>query len=108
MLDLSAIEGFDRDDGHAHKNLDKHGVTQPEAEQVFAGEVLLAEDVVHSQAETRFQTLGETADRRRLHVTFTLRGNGRRIRVISARVMSRRERTIYEQKAEASADTQIP
>ncbi|HZL31964.1 MAG TPA: BrnT family toxin [Pseudolabrys sp.] len=101
MIDFAAIEGFDWDDGNAHKNLDKHGVTQAEAEQVFAGEVLLAEDVAHSQAEVRFQALGETADKRRLHVTFTLRGNGRRVRVISARAMNRKEKAFYEQKAQA-------
>jgi len=33
-----------------------------------------------------------------LHVTFTLRGDGTRIRVISARDMHRKERQIYERK----------
>jgi uncharacterized DUF497 family protein len=36
-----------------------------------------------------------------LHVTFTERGNGRLIRPISARVMSRKERAVYEQAIEA-------
>lgn len=100
MIDLPSIEGFDWDDGNARKSLDKHRVTQAEAEQVFAGEsLMLAEDVKHSEEEARFQALGQTIEGRRLHVTFTLRENGKKLRVISARDMNRKERAIYEQKA---------
>jgi uncharacterized DUF497 family protein len=98
MIDLAAVEGFEWDDGNARKSLDKHGVSQAEAEQVFAGEPLLAEDVKHSEDEARFQALGETVEGRRLHITFTLRNDGRKIRVISARDMNRKERAIYEQE----------
>lgn len=97
MVDLSAVEGFEWDEGNARKSLDKHAVTQPEAEQVFAGEPLLTEDVGHSRDEHRFRALGETADGRYLHVTFTLRDGDRKIRIISARDMNRKERAIYEQ-----------
>lgn len=99
MIDLAATEGFDWDDGNARKSLDKHSVTQAEAEQVFAGEPLLAEDFEHSQTEVRYHALGETIEGRYLHVTFTLRADGRKIRVISARNMNRKEKAIYEQKA---------
>lgn len=99
MIDLAATEGFDWDDGNARKSSDKHSVTQAEAEQVFAGEPLLAKDFEHSQAEVRYHALGETIEGRHLHVTFTLRADGRKIRVISARDMNRKERAIYEQKA---------
>ncbi len=98
MIDLAAIEGFDWDDGNVRKSLNKHRVTQVEAEQVFAGEPMLAEDIKHSEEEVRFQALGETIEGRRLHVTFTLRGDRRKIRVISARDMNRKERAVYEQK----------
>jgi len=98
MIDLTAIEGFDWDDGNARKSVIKHGVSQAEAEQVFASAPLLAEDFGHSQAELRFQALGETVEGRRLHVTFTLRGSGKKIRVISARDMNRKERGYYEQE----------
>jgi uncharacterized protein len=97
MIDLASIEGFDWDDGNARKSLDKHRVSQAEAEQIFAGEPLLAEDIKHSEAEPRFQALGETSDGRRLHVTFTLRDNGSKLRIISARDMNRKERAKYEQ-----------
>ena len=97
MLDLGRIVGFGWDDGNARKNLDKHGVCQKEAEEVFLDPIILVlEDVKHSQAEERFQALGESASGRRLHVTFTLR-NGTKIRVISARQMHRKERALYDQ-----------
>jgi len=44
------------------------------------------------------EALGKTNEERLLHVTFTFRGNGTRIRIISARSMHRKERSIYEQK----------
>jgi uncharacterized protein len=97
MLDLAAIEGFDWDDGNSRKSLEKHAVTQAEAEQVFAREPLIAQDVKHSQDEVRLQALGETIEGRKLHVTFTLRHDDRKIRIISARDMNRKERAVYEQ-----------
>ena len=93
--------GFDWDEGNARKN-EKHGVSKAEIEQVFINApLLLAEDRKHSQREARFHALGRTDLDLRLHVTFTERGNGRLIRPISARVMSRKERAVYEQAIEA-------
>jgi uncharacterized DUF497 family protein len=43
--------------------------------------------------------LGRTDEVRPLHVTFTLRGAASRIRVISARDMSRKERARYAQES---------
>ena len=98
MIDLPRIEGFDWDAGNARKN-ERHGVTQAEAEQVFFDPLLLvAADATHSTAEPRFHALGTTASGRALHVTFTLRFQGTKIRVISARDMSRKEKMFYEQK----------
>jgi len=99
MLDFERIEGFDWDDGNRRKSADKHGVSQAEAEQVFLNDPLLVvEDVGHSQAESRFHGLGRTDAGRRLHVTFTLRHQGTRIRVISARDMHRKERARHDQE----------
>src|SRR2546430_882345 len=99
MLDLEHLEGFEWDAGNSRKSKDKHGVGQAEAEQIFFNEPLIvAEDVVHSTNEPRFHALGSTDEGRFLHVTFTLRGSGRRVRVISARVMHRRERARYAQE----------
>jgi uncharacterized DUF497 family protein len=98
MIDFGRVEGFEWDGGNARKN-ERHGVTQAEAEQAFFDQrLLVAPDPGHSVAEPRFHALGSTAAGRLLHVTFTLRGDGARIRVISARDASRKERMTYEQK----------
>jgi uncharacterized protein len=99
MIDLSRIQAFQWDDGNGRKSADKHGVSQSEAEQVFFNEpLLLLTDDRHSSIEPRYHALGRTDDNRHLHVTFTLRGDGRLIRVISARDMHRTERRRYEQE----------
>ncbi len=98
MFDLDRIVGFDWDDGNARKSVDRHGVGQAEAEQMFFRQPLIvAEDPRHSGGEPRFHGLGRTAEGRLLQVTFTVRGDGALLRVISARDMSRKERRIYEQ-----------
>jgi len=97
MIDLTKITSFDWDEGNARKN-DKHTVSMAEAEQVFFNEpLLLIADTKHSQGEPRLHALGKTDEGRTLHITFTLRNAGKKIRVISARDMHRKERTIYEQ-----------
>ena len=98
MIDLERIVGFDWDDGNARKN-EKHGVSQSEAEQIFFDlRLLMVADEGHSTDEPRYHALGVTLDGRPLHVTFTLRAEGTRIRVISARDMHRKERQIYERE----------
>ncbi|MGA3003055.1 MAG: BrnT family toxin [Acetobacteraceae bacterium] len=98
MIDLARCEGFQWDAGNTRKSVDKHAVSQAEAEQIFFNEpLLLLDDTRHSQLEPRFHALGVTDDGRRLHITFTVRDKGRLIRIISARDMSRMERTRYGQ-----------
>jgi uncharacterized DUF497 family protein len=97
MIDLAIVTGFDWDDGNARKN-EKHGVSAAEAEQVFFNSpLLLVADARHREGEPRLHALGRTDEARLLHISFTLRYEGRRIGVISARDMHRRERSIYEQ-----------
>jgi uncharacterized DUF497 family protein len=97
MIDLTLIVGFNWDDGNARKN-EKHGVSQSEAEEVFFNQpLLLLDDALHSGQERRFHALGKTHEGRTLHISFTLREDGTLIRVISARDMHRKERSIYEQ-----------
>jgi len=96
MIDLTLITSFEWDEGNTRKN-DKHGVSMSEAEQVFFNTPLLVlEDIKHSRQELRFHALGKTDTARLLHITFTLRHAGEKIRVISARDMHRKERAIYE------------
>jgi len=100
MLDLSQIEGFDWDNGNSLKSADKHSISRVEAEQVFAdSRLLFADDVKHSQDEDRYHALGRMLENRLLHIAFTLRANGTKIRVISARDMNRKERGFYEREA---------
>lgn len=100
MIDFSRIIGFDWDDGNSRKSARKHDVSQPEAEQVFFNDPLLVvPDVKHSAEEVRLHALGHTDEGRLLHITFTLRDDGTLIRVISARDMNRKERTLYAQEA---------
>lgn len=92
-------DGFDWDAGNANKSRLKHGVTVAECEDLFFNEPLLVmRDIFHSKTESRFIPLGPTEAGRRLFTAFTLRG--KRVRVISARVMSRKERAIYEKAEE--------
>jgi uncharacterized protein len=103
MLDLSRFEDFEWDSGNERKN-EKHGVTQREAEQVFLHQpLLLLEDQKHSGAEPRFHALGRSGDGRLLHVSFTVRGAGTKIRVISARSMHWKERVVYEKASQAGS-----
>jgi hypothetical protein len=100
MFDLLRIEGFDWDEGNKRKSAERHDVSQAEAEQIFFNDpLLIIADVRHSSREMRMHALGQTDVGRRLHVSFTLRGDGRLIRVISARSMHRKERLRYEQES---------
>ena len=73
-------------------------MAQAQAEEVFFNQpLLMLEDLRHREQEARFHALGKTLDGRLLHVTFTLRGDDTLIRVISARDMHRKERSVYEQ-----------
>ncbi len=103
MIDWTQIVGFDWDEGNSRKNIEKHDVGQPEAEQVFFNQpVLILADSKHSQREVRYHALGITDDARLLHITFTLRNSRKLIRIISARDMHRKEKVFYEQNPKDS------
>jgi hypothetical protein len=93
---VPGLEGFEWDAGNADKNWLRHAVRQAQAEQALLDTPLVvAADVGHSEAEARLLALGHTDAGRLLTIVFTVRG--RRIRVISARAMSKTERTTYGQ-----------
>ena len=107
MIELTGAEGFEWDAGNSRKSAEKHGVSQGEAEQMFFNAPLLVlADERHSLRERRYHALGQTDAGRPLLVTFTIRGDGRLIRVISARDMHRKERARYEQEAEIGSRLQ--
>jgi uncharacterized DUF497 family protein len=91
---IESLAGFEWDAGNSQKNWTSHRVTQAEAEEVFFNlPVFLLEDAKHSARERRYNVLGRSNGDRLLSVIFTVRGD--RVRVISARPMSRKERTAY-------------
>ena len=93
---VSSLEGFEWDDGNTAKNVLGHGVSQAEAEEIFfQSPLLFFDDPAHSDTETRMVALGMTAAGRLLTAAFTVRSN--RIRIISVRDMSRKERRAYDQ-----------
>lgn len=96
MIEWQRITGFEWDLGNSRKNEEKHKVSQSEAEQVFFNApLLLLSDAKHSAVEPRMHALGKTDSGLALQITFTLRGDGTLIRVISARPMHKKEREIY-------------
>ena len=89
------INEFDWDKGNIEKNLIKHKVVQSECEELFLNKPVIEEILkTEEQREQRYYALGITNAKRKLTIIFTLRNN--KIRVISARDMSRKERRGYE------------
>ena len=89
---------FEWDANKAAANLAKHDVSFDEAVTVFADpDALDGPDLLHSAAEVRFLRLGRSVASRVLMVAYTQRrsGNGEKIRIISARRASRKERAAY-------------
>ena len=86
---------FEWDDAKAEVNERKHGVSFTEAMTVFADTLSLTGfDPDHSEDEDRYITLGLSVAGRLLLVSHTDRGE--KVRIISARKASRRERRDYE------------
>jgi len=99
VADISKIKPlkFDWDKANRDKNWEKHQVDFRESEEIFLNKpIKTLYDVKHSQKEDRLIALGVTNKNRKLYVVFTIRG--KKIRVISARDMSRKERKFYEKK----------
>ena len=91
---------FEWDPRKAAVNADKHGVTFDVAATVFADPAALdGPDLSHSAAEARFLRLGRDIEGQVLMVAYTVRkgdDNAEKIRLISARRASRRERAAYD------------
>ncbi len=88
---------FEWDPRKAEINLRKHGVSFTEAGTVFGDELATTvPDPDHSEDEERFITIGWSNRRRLLMVSHTDRND--RIRIISARELTRNERKAYEEE----------
>ena len=86
---------FEWDKSKAEKNLRKHGVSFDEATTVFGDPLTFTySDPEHSVEEYRFLTFGHSSRGRLIVVSHTDRDD--RIRPISAREMTRKEKHDYE------------
>ena len=87
---------FEWDPNKAAANLKKHNVSFHEAATVLSDPLAVTvSDPDHSMDEDRYITVGLSNRSRLLIVAHTERGN--RIRIISARELTRAERESYEQ-----------
>ena len=94
MKIFSQVKSFEWDQGNISKNWEKHKVTHLECEEIFFNEPLIVkQDKTHSTSEERYFALGKTDGGRVFFVVFTIRGD--KIRVISARDASKKERRYY-------------
>lgn len=90
------IVGFQWDSANIKKNLLKHRVSWQEAEATYRNKpIVLLKDFAHSDKENRYTLYGQTDQKHKLTIVFTIRDN--RFRVISARDQSKKERKIYDQ-----------
>lgn len=84
---------FEWDPDKTKSNLQKHHVRFPEASTIFH---ITVYDPYHSGEEERYITIGASAAGRILMVAHTDRGE--RVRLISARELTRAERKAYEEE----------
>ena len=101
---LRGLQGFEWNSGNSGKNERKHGVTDREAEEVFHNRPLTLVRSPKGLSEVRYLALGKTYGRRLLAVIFTVRA--RRVRIISARPMSKKERQAYEKESQSNPSVQ--
>ena len=86
---------FEWDPRKARINLRKHGVSFTEAGTIFGDDLAITvSDPDHSDNEDRYITIGWSDRHRLLIVSHTDRGD--RIRIISARELTKAERKEYE------------
>ena len=86
---------FEWDLKKAEANKRKHGVSFHEAATIFGDPLAITfMDPDHSIDENRYLTFGLSRFNQLLVVSHTERGD--RVRIISARLMTRQERGIYE------------
>jgi uncharacterized protein len=90
------VADFEWDDEKAKDNLEKHGIDFADAVTAFEDTMALTMPDPASEEEERLVTLGTDALERLLVIAYTWRDD--RIRLISARKATRRERRQYEGK----------
>lgn len=90
---------FEWDPKKARRNEGTHGISFDEASTAFRDPLSVTiDDPQHSEHEERLVLIGQSYRNRILVVVHTERGD--RIRIISARLATKRERHRYEENAE--------
>jgi hypothetical protein len=90
---------FEWDPKKARRNFITHGISFDEASTAFRDPLSRTlDDPLHSEGEERFILIGQSQIQRLLVVVHTERGN--RIRIISARLATNKERLRYEEDEE--------
>jgi uncharacterized DUF497 family protein len=90
---------FEWDPDKARGNLAKHGVSFQEAATLFADTLSWTfPDQQHADLEERWITIGLSEKGRVLVLAHTIFDGGRRVRMISAREATRKERSFYEER----------
>jgi len=88
---------FEWYDVKAEKNVRKHGVSFDEAVTAFEDPLSISDsDPLHSDDETRYVLVGLSNENLLLVVAYAMRGE--RIRIISSRPATARERRSYEEE----------
>jgi hypothetical protein len=95
---------FEWDPGKAKENIESHGIAFDEASTAFGDTFSLTIfDPRHSEQEERFILLGNSIMNRLLVIVHTERSG--RIRIISARKATSKERIQYEENAKRFRNT---
>lgn len=89
---------FEWDPNKAASNVSKHDVSFVEAATIFGDPLsITVPDPDHSWEENRYLTVGMSDRGRLLIVAHTEEDGGTRVRIISARQLTRREKKAYEE-----------
>jgi hypothetical protein len=98
MIKVKEPIKFQWDKGNKDKNWERHKVANRECEEIFFDKnKRIFKDNLHSKKEERFILLGKTKRGRLLYTVFTIRN--KKIRIISARDINKKEKHLYEKKA---------
>lgn len=92
---------FEWDTGNRDKNLKKHGISNEEAEEVFLNQPITYKDFKHSKFEERYNCLGESDGRKKIFISFTVRGV--KTRLISIRLMNKKEKQKYAENIQENS-----
>ena len=87
---------FEWDENKNQMNIRKHGISFEKAAEVFFdNNAIMNTDISHSYGEVRFIIIGFNKNSRLLTVCYCERKSGDKIRIISARKSTDKERKLY-------------